>query len=312
MVDVVGAGPAGCTVAIYLARNGFDVTLYEGEPIKEKPCGGGLSWRVLREYKEFLEDVPSFPIDSAELDFEGKEFSLNFNKCAGYVINRSDFNRHMRKMVSDEGVKIINKTVDMSKQKGLTIDATGNEKSPRMGVALRCYAKMNTEKMKFVFRREFVKLGYFWIFPMGNGIVNVGVGGLANSFKVSAKESLEWFLNRNRLATNEISGAAINLSGRIEKLVNGNIIKVGEAAGLVNPATGEGIYHAMKSGELAAKYISKDNVKEYEKEIQKMFSGEFRKSNILIKTLSFLPVPASKLVFGYGMNKVKEIVNRGL
>jgi len=59
-VIVVGAGPAGCTAAFNLIRQGFRVALIEKEKlVRQKSCGGGLSARVLDRFPCFKEEIES-------------------------------------------------------------------------------------------------------------------------------------------------------------------------------------------------------------------------------------------------------------
>jgi menaquinone-9 beta-reductase len=112
-----------------------------------------------------------------------------------------------------------------------------------------------------------VMAGYGWIFPLGDGMVNVGAG-LLNTFtrfkEVSARRLLDAFLADlpEEWGINEENAAGPVLSGPIpmgmnrEPLAVPGMLVVGDAGGLVNPFNGEGIAYAMETGELAAELIT--------------------------------------------------------
>jgi geranylgeranyl reductase family protein len=109
--------------------------------------------------------------------------------------------------------------------------------------------------------------GYGWIFGVGDGTVNVGLGILNTSSafqRVDYKELLkkwldhtpeEWGL-RDENMTTPVRGAALPMGfNRKPHYANGMLL-VGDAGGMVNPFNGEGIAYAMESGEMAAEVIT--------------------------------------------------------
>ena len=111
--------------------------------------------------------------------------------------------------------------------------------------------------------------GYGWIFGMGDGTCNVGLGMLntSSSFgKTDYKDLLkrwldhtpeEWgFRDENR--TMEVRGAALPMAFNRQPAYTRGLVLIGDAAGMVNPFNGEGIAYAMESGELAADAIAEE------------------------------------------------------
>jgi menaquinone-9 beta-reductase len=105
--------------------------------------------------------------------------------------------------------------------------------------------------------------GYGWIFPMGDGRVNVGLGVLNSSSgfgKTNYRDLLlewmagtpdEWDMNEST-ADGPILGAALPMGfNRVPHYTRG-VMLVGDSGGMVNPFNGEGIAYAMESGALAA------------------------------------------------------------
>ena len=106
-------------------------------------------------------------------------------------------------------------------------------------------------------------LGYGWLFPKGD-LVNVGIAGmLSNNKHTRLKTVFDEFvqvLKRREIlapafeATN-IRGGLIPIKGILARTQTDRVVLCGDAASFVNAITGEGIYYAMVSGDLAAKAL---------------------------------------------------------
>jgi geranylgeranyl reductase family protein len=109
--------------------------------------------------------------------------------------------------------------------------------------------------------------GYGWIFGMGDGRVNVGLGVLNSSTafgKTNYRTMLtdwlsttppEWNMNDEAYADGPIMGAALPMGfNRVPHYARG-VLLVGDSGGMVNPFNGEGIAYAMESGRIAADVI---------------------------------------------------------
>jgi geranylgeranyl reductase family protein len=106
-------------------------------------------------------------------------------------------------------------------------------------------------------------LGYGWVFPKRD-YVNLGIAGLRPNHQAgNLKMAYEKFIDTLKiqgtlpwsLETPNIRGGIIPLKGVIPKTQTDRILLCGDAAGFVNGLTGEGIYYAMVSGDLAAKTL---------------------------------------------------------
>ena len=108
--------------------------------------------------------------------------------------------------------------------------------------------------------------GYGWIFPVGDGTVNVGVG-LLSTFQgwkhVNTSHLMEAFCETAparwglspATATGAPTGGRLPTGGSVTPRVGPTFVVAGDAAGFVNPFNGEGISTAMESGEIAAQVI---------------------------------------------------------
>jgi len=109
--------------------------------------------------------------------------------------------------------------------------------------------------------------GYGWIFPLGDGTINIGAGVLS-SFKgwkdVNTSQILEayvaslpdrWQVTGDARLTKPVGGK-LPMAFSVGPKVGRNWIAVGDAAGAVNPFNGEGIDHAYETGRLAARFVA--------------------------------------------------------
>ena len=170
-------------------------------------------------------------------------------------------------------------------------------------VALRQYyknvANLN-DQIELHFIDEVIP-GYFWIFPVDNGYANVGIGMLHEYIKrnkVDLKQSLEnairspHFSDRFLKAEPMEKPAGWNLpvGSKRRKCYGKGFLLLGDAAGLIDPFTGEGIGNAMYSARhaiqtaqaaLQAKDYSESFLSRYESELWAEIGGELRISTKL-------------------------------
>ncbi|HEX6892002.1 MAG TPA: NAD(P)/FAD-dependent oxidoreductase [Chryseolinea sp.] len=135
-------------------------------------------------------------------------------------------------------------------------------------VALRSYYKgvtgLHSENYIELHWLTEVVPGYFWIFPLPNGLANVGIGMLSEQVrkkKLNLREVMlhaiehspnlrPRFMNATRV--DKIQGWGLPMCLKQEPVSGNNFMLVGDAANLVDPFTGEGIGNALYSGMLAA------------------------------------------------------------
>ncbi|MFZ7115929.1 MAG: NAD(P)/FAD-dependent oxidoreductase [Bacteroidota bacterium] len=109
--------------------------------------------------------------------------------------------------------------------------------------------------------------GYFWIFPMNDGRVNVGIGMLSSYVskrKVNLRKSLEEIISSHPVISKRFSAAKIITPiqgwglplGSVKRKISGaNFLLAGDAGSLIDPFTGEGIGNALVSGRIAGETI---------------------------------------------------------
>ncbi len=174
-------------------------------------------------------------------------------------------------------------------------------------IATRAYyygAQGNSGNIELHFVDEIMP-GYFWIFPMTDGWVNVGVGLLTSEKqkkKIDLKKMQEKIINENPLFKERFKDAQLDSRGiklwtlpvaSYHKKNHGNgWVLVGDAASLIDPFSGEGVGNAMTSGKFAgmniARALKEGNVSEknfdaYDKELWNVIGGEIKTSYNLQK-----------------------------
>lgn len=115
--------------------------------------------------------------------------------------------------------------------------------------------KGNVPETFDVFLGSVAPSGYAWIIPKGPGFANVGLGVRAGKLKGNLKDHLERFCQDLNLEILSIGGGWIPMGGPVKRMVDGNTLAVGDAAGLVMPSNGGGISQAIISGCFAAETI---------------------------------------------------------
>lgn len=178
-----------------------------------------------------------------------------------------------------------------------------------VGVAIRAYFEnvSGVEDYMEIYAEDRYWPGMGWIFPLADSRVNAGIGYyLKDSLKrkASLNKSLsifekEGFYSGKRLVKAKMIGEPrahkILMGGIKKKAFQKGIFLVGEAAGLVNPFTGEGIAPALKSGKWAAETIisacekdlhTYEVLKTYQSKLNKEFYRYFTTGLILRKVAS--------------------------
>jgi flavin-dependent dehydrogenase len=190
---------------------------------------------------------------------------------------------------------------------------------------LRIYYKnvTNFHKENFIELHFFKAIlpGYLWIFPLPNNEANVGIGMLSSYVskkKVNLKKVLqdlikthpnlkERFKNAEPLET--IKGFGLPLGSKKRKISSNRVLLLGDAAGLIDPFSGEGIANAIRSGRVAAEHLkqciklndfsAKMNLN-YDKEIYRLMQKEFKISRTLQNLCKY------PRLFNYIVNKANK------
>ena len=285
---VVGAGPAGSTTAYRLGRAGARVLLADRARFpRDKPCGGGLTVRAVRQLPEGLDVQPvvEHVVESMELRLRyGSSFRRGGSRPLILMTQRRRLDHHLAEQAAAagvdfrDGVKVAE--VDVSGTgvsarldgrpveaqalvgadgaNGVVARALGLGRDTVHGVAFEGnvrYGPVPEERYRGLAAIELgvVPGGYGWVFPKGDH-VNVGVGGW-ESEGPRLRRLLREYCRRLGIDDAEVEslrGHRLPLRGAGAPAARGSALLVGDAAGLVDPLSGDGMYEAFVSSRLAA------------------------------------------------------------
>ena len=284
-VAVVGAGPAGLTAALAAAAAGARVVVIErAEHPRYKTCGGGLIGTSLQAAGQHIQVPARDRIHAITATLNGRrEFTRRADAPLLAMVSREDFDDALRKAAADAGVTMQQRAT----VRGISADAElawarladGTSVGARVlvgadgssGVSSR-YAGVRFQQVDLGLEleipvpppvaarwRERVMLdwgpmpgSYGWVFPKGD-VLTVGVIA-ARGQGGRTRDYLRDFTRRLGLAgypAARDSGHLTHCRADGSPLRRGRVLVAGDAAGLLEPWTREGISFALRSGTLA-------------------------------------------------------------
>jgi geranylgeranyl reductase family protein len=279
-VLIVGGGPAGSATAHHLAAAGVSVLLADRATFpRDKPCGGGLTTRAFLQCPVDPTPVVEEEVDIVELRFRYHDsverrahapvirmtqrrrldsFLLDAAREAGASVQESarvELGAEIR--VGGERVEA-DVVVGADGSNGISARAFGLGNDIVRGVALEgnvAYGRVARERYA---RRAVIELadipgGYGWVFPKGDH-VNVGVGAWEQEGP-RLRDHLRRVCEAHGLAPHELTevrGHRLPLRRGPTRIVSERTLLVGDAAGLIDPASGDGMYECFISARLAS------------------------------------------------------------
>ncbi|WP_299685008.1 geranylgeranyl diphosphate reductase [uncultured Tateyamaria sp.] len=289
-VVVVGGGPCGATAAEDLVRSGHSVALLDREG-RIKPCGGAIPPRLMQDFHIDEDQLLTKVTTARMISPTGRMVDIPIENGYVGMVDRKDFDPFLRQRAADAGAKYFTGTfVRIDRPDGTPVviyrdKATQEERAlpcklvigadgakSRVGLA----EVKDADKVPLVFAyHEIIKAPaatetydpmrcdviydgaispdfYGWVFPHG-GTTSVGMGTELQS--VNLKDATAALRKASGLADCETirkEGAPIPLKP-LDRWDNGkDVVLAGDAAGVVAPSSGEGIYYAMVGGRVAA------------------------------------------------------------
>jgi geranylgeranyl reductase family protein len=232
---------------------------------RDKPCGGGVTLRAARLLPFSLDPVVEDRIDIVELRLRNRTC---VHRCASPIVlmtRRRRLDSYLAERAAEAGATFRD-GVRVADPKALPADvvvaadgvngacarALGLDGSTAYGVALEGTGpSVERYRGRIVFELGFLRGGYAWVFPKGDH-VNVGVGGWEREAR-RLRERLRAFLEEEGLAALDgVRGFRLPVRAPGAPLARGRALLVGDAAGLVDPLSGDGIYEAFLSARAAA------------------------------------------------------------
>ena len=308
-IAIIGGGPAGSLAAANLARAGRKVFLFDEKLAWEKPCGGGITHKALVEWP-FLREaaVERNWIDECELiGPSGRRVSFHLEQPIA-IFSRQVLNGLLLQRAQESGVEVIHDRViridgaprnwtlqsnTNSHVASYVIIATGARNAFRkqfsqpfapedMLVAAGYYIPGKGQVARVQFLRGLQ--GYIWIFPRVDHFSAGICGKLPGKSAADLRRLLEVSLPQLGLSLEGAKFYAHVLpSLRPETLRNAAVCgegwaMIGDAAGFVDPITGEGLYYAMRSAELISQALLADRPESYASLLRQDFLPELERA----------------------------------
>lgn len=342
-VTIVGAGPAGSSCALALRKSGLRVALLDKKTFPRYKCCGDaiptLSLRYLAEIDPTLtSDFEKFDLkhriystklysskgDSFKVDWKLKAYNSQRIDFDNYLIEKvkentqtalfQEFNLKKIQRVNSQ-FQLTNKTNSLTVKTKLVVGCDGansivkqqlgkHDSEVESAVAVSAiYENVNasiTDNEIFFLKNT---TGYFWVFPVGPSLYNVGYGLLKNkkSKHPKLKEEFESLINsddqlsekfKSATRKSQVRGHELPLGGKKPSISGNAYLLAGDAANLVDPLSGHGIDKAIKSGHIAAKEIIECferkafdpiTLKRYDEKIYQTFLPELKRNYKIMK-----------------------------
>jgi flavin-dependent dehydrogenase len=287
-----------------LARAGYEVTIYDEHLAWEKPCGGGLTHKAIKAYPFLLNGpYPKKLIRTVELiSSKGHRAHLALEQPI-VIYSRTVLNGLLLERAETAGCQIVRSRVNQIETAGdrarlttgdsrieadFVVIAAGARNSllPNtrplsrgdLEMTLGYFVPAQAEGISVKFLRRFE--GYVWSFPRCDHL-SVGIcGSMARHTSQELRRHLHAFMADEKISR---EGATFyshvlpspqkqTLSAR--RVVGRNWALVGDAAAWVDPITGEGLYYALRSGDLLAGALIAEKPAEYPARVRKAFSAD--------------------------------------
>lgn len=290
-VIIIGAGPAGAYLAYLLSSQGIAVLLLEKEQLpRDKPCGGGITPRVIKLLDFDLNPVIEDAIHSMVITNRFTHpIKFTTAQPIAYMVSRERFDSFLVDKATRAGAEVRDGVrVDRINQAGdkVAVYSGGVEWQGEIlvgadgafGIVSRTLG-LDRERLHFVtldrqvavseerlrLNRGTVKIdfglvpeGYAWVFPKA-GCLSIGMGSMAcrgDKLKVLLEAVIKEEGLERLPGTDSKRGWVIPLNPELNELHCGRALVVGDAAGLADSFTGEGIFAALYSSHLAAEIIA--------------------------------------------------------
>ena len=285
-VAIIGAGPAGSAAAIGLARRGASVLLADRVRFpRDKTCGGGVTGRARAAAPCSIDEVVEVVVTEADL----RSVDGRFVRRAGraplvYMTQRWRLDHHVASQAAAAGADFRDDarcTAIELDRRGAALDLDGERIHARIVIgadgangtaasqlglggnralmlALEGHldlelAPPELREGRLVLESGSIRGGYAWSFPKADHL-NIGIGGWIEEGP-ALRVQLAEFCRRIGVdpeALEPLRGHRLPLRAFRSRLASQDACIVGDAAGLVDPLTGDGIYESFLSGRLAA------------------------------------------------------------
>ncbi len=335
-VIIAGAGPAGATLAYELANKGISLLLLEKEILpRYKCCAGGLAMRTAKllgtDITETVEDV----VSGVTITFAGNSpYRGHHDQTLMYTVMRDKFDYALVKRAAaagavvlqehrvkgiqfgDSGVEVSTPAGDFRSQFLVGADGAGSVVARALGLKNNTSRIAALETEVLVAEEELARWrsqitidvgcvpgGYAWVFPKLNHL-SIGIACLSSQAKGLKHRYREFLhsLNIRHYTITRWSGSLIPICSGEVVASRGRAALLGDAAGLVDPLTGEGIYNAILSAQLAAPVIEQSLIHDeaglsaYQQAVDEKIMPEMKIARFLSRIMVRFPSMVLKML----------------
>ncbi len=290
-VFVVGGGPSGATAAWDLARAGRTVALLDRAG-RIKPCGGAIPPRAIKDF-DIPDHLLVAKVETARMiSPTGRSVDIHIENGFVGMVDRDDFDEFLRVRAVDEGaVRLTGTYLRIERDRDGTHvvwrdKASGEERRTRTRLVIgadgarsvvardhvpggdkipyviayheivrapKAVANYDPKRCDVIYDGRISPDFYGWVFPHGE-TASIGMGSGVDGVDLKkATADLRAASGLTDCETIRREGAPIPLHP-LDRWDNGrDVVLAGDAAGVVAPSSGEGIYYAMVGGRVAAK-----------------------------------------------------------
>jgi geranylgeranyl reductase family protein len=328
-VVIVGAGPAGSTLAYHLAQAGVDVALIDKAKFpRGKTCGGGLNVRTQKLFPFDLSPVIEEVITGISFTCNFEEpFTRRYPAPLMATVCREDFDHFLVQQAEKVGAKFFAQTpflsihsknsfVQVETPKGIcsakyVVGAEGFQGGLAKKLSLlqetSYWLAMHSEAPTSLFPHWVqdtiyidwgsLKRSYAYLFPKKN-LLSMGAGGIGVptlEIKNYHRAFLTTRWRKEEALPFSAAGFMISLRKKRSPIQEGRCILIGNAAGLADPFTGEGIYSAVRSAQIAASILQEalprnwDSLQPYQEAIDRELMPELESSRLFRELFNLRP-----------------------
>jgi geranylgeranyl reductase family protein len=345
-VVVVGAGPAGASAARAAAREGARTLLLErAELPRYKTCGGGLIGVSADVAELDLQPLIRASASRLELARDGRWIARR-RSAAGQpmfrLINRADFDAALVDAAVAAGAELRTGTVvtgidddESPSAPGVTLSIRGGDGVRARSVIaadgsasrLGAYVGVEMGQVDLGLEGEFpasdrrwestvlldwgpVPGSYGWIFPKGD-VLTVGVIGSRHD-SAALRAYYANFVERLGLSgvTPLVqSGHLTRVRAPGSPLRRGAVVVAGDAAGLLEPWTREGISFALRSGRMAGEAAARGRLDAYPLAVERVLEPEIAAGRVLLPAFAASPGLFHALLAGPGFGLFRRLVD---
>ena len=303
-VAIVGGGPSGAMCGEQLARAGNEVVIFDEHLAWEKPCGGGLTYKATQRYPFLLDNPhPKKLIRSVDLIASNDQRAtlemqhpiviysrkvlngllLDRAREAGCTVRQShivsvDTNQDKPRYCVDGEWETADFLVLAAGARNQLLPGTRPLQRDELEITQGYFIPMVADSITIKFVPHFD--GYIWSFPRCDHL-SVGIcGSMASHNSAELRGHLQQFIQKQSIPTEGGQFYSHVLPSPQERtlsqrtVVGKNWALVGDAAAWVDPLTGEGLFYAMRSGELLGKALAEGKPQVYTDWVGAAFASE--------------------------------------